>query len=96
MIHKLVQYIVKKDTQDKVEEIVKEVVAEVKANEPNTLLYEVFQLSGTDSFIHIMTFKDTAAEEYHKKSKHITDFVKKLYPLCLATPIFTKLEKIEK
>ena len=41
-----------------------------------------------------MAFADEAAEEAHKKTDHVKQFVADLYPRCEAQPVFTDLKMI--
>lgn len=60
-----------------------------------TLSYRSFQFSEPENrFLHLMTFKDTAAEALHKRAPHTQAFVDRLYPLCLEPPVFTDLQEI--
>jgi len=64
------------------------------ADEPGTLRYESFREADGVSYVHLMAFADEAAEEAHKKTDHVKQFVADLYPRCEAQPVFTDLKMI--
>ena len=64
---------------------VAEFVAYVRANEPGTLRYEVWQEPGRPTrFAHLFVFKDAAADKAHSESAEVKKFASVLYPECLA------------
>ena len=93
--HMIVRYKVKPDKLDEAKEAVVEFVDAVKANEPATLVYQVFQ-DNTDSLIlfHFMIFEDEYAQTVHRKSSYVKKFVDLIYPLCAEEPVFTGLHMI--
>ena len=91
-IHMMALYRVKKDKLPEVKEAVSQFVAAVKENEPGTLFYEAYHGQGDLSFFHVMTFEDSTAEEGHRQTPHMEDFVRKLYPNCEEEPGFVELE----
>ncbi len=87
MKHVVVPYTVKLESLENVKAIIGKFISAIKENEPKTLYYKSFQQSDSPKkFVHIMTFSDTQAEDYHKRSKHCREFTDALYPLCTVMP----------
>ena len=82
MIHKKVRFQVKPEKMEFVKKSIQEFIREVKAKEPGTLIYESFQIKNDLTFLHIMTFKDEAAEKFHKTTPHAKKFIESLNPNC--------------
>jgi len=62
-----------------------EFVAYVRANEPDTLRYEVWQEQKDPTrFVHIFVFRDAEADRIHSQSAEVKRFASILYPQCLA------------
>jgi quinol monooxygenase YgiN len=62
-----------------------EFVAYVRANEPGTLRYEVWQEQKEPTrFVHIFTFRDAESDKIHSESAEVKRFAGVLYPECLA------------
>jgi len=60
-------------------------VAYVRAKEPGTLRYEVWQEQKDPTrFVHIFTFRDAEADRIHSESAEVKKFAGVLYPECLA------------
>ena len=93
-IHIMAIYKVKSDKADVVRLAVSEFIDAVRENEPGTLFYESYQGKDDLSFFHIMTFENALAEELHRQTPHMADFVKKLYPCCVEEPGFVELEMV--
>ncbi len=94
MIYKTARYRVKKEELEFVKKAISEFVDEVKKNEPDTLSYDAYMEDDDLSFLHFMSFKDREAEEYHRATPHVKEFVKKLYPTCDIEPYFTEIKLI--
>ena len=95
MEHIFIIFKVKKDKIEEAKKLIKEFVPQIKEHEPGTTNYKCFQeKSDETSFIHIITFKDEAAEEYHRRTEYAKNFVDKLYPICEAEPEFSELNLI--
>ena len=57
----------------------------MRAKEPGTLRYDVWQEDGHPTrFVHIFTFRDAAADRAHSESAEVKKFAAILYPECLA------------
>jgi len=93
-IHMMALYQVKPDKVDEVRLAVTRFIDAVKENEPGTLFYESYQGKGDLSFFHVMTFENNVAEELHRKTPHMGDFIQKLYPSCVEEPGFVELELV--
>ena|SRR3989344_7931785 len=94
MINIIAQYKVRNDKLEVVKSAINEFVNSIKKNEPDTLVYESFQMPDKISFIHFMSFRDKDAEEKHRNTAHVKKFVELLYPNCDKEPEFTKLDLI--
>ena len=91
----MVRYKVKKDKLDEAKDAIIEFVDSVKANEPGTLIYQVFQDNADpDILMHFMIFDDEYAQTLHRKSSYVKKFVDLIYPLCAEEPVFTSLNMI--
>jgi len=64
------------------------------ADEPGTLRYESFREADGVSYLHFMSFADAAAEEAHRQSDHLKQFIADLYPRCEVQPVFTDLTMV--
>jgi quinol monooxygenase YgiN len=93
MITKIAEFTVKPEGLQEAQAAIREFVAAVNTNEPDTLRYEAWQRSD-NAFIHFMQFKDEAAEQLHTKTEHVQKFVAVLYPLCEQQPVFTDLKTV--
>jgi len=84
-IRQLARYQVRPETLDRCLTAIHEFVAYVRAQEPGTLRYEVWQQrEDPTSFVHIFTFRDAEADRIHAESKEVKKFASILYPSCLA------------
>src|SRR5713226_798310 len=73
---------------------IREFVASIEKNEPDTILYRSYQGANDPAhFVHYMLFKDDAAHVKHRDSDYCAHFVKTLYPNCErnAVPTYLKL-----
>ncbi len=64
------------------------------ADEPGTLRYESFREADGVSYVHLMAFADADAEEAHKTTDYLKQFVADLYPRCEAQPVFTDVKMV--
>jgi len=88
MKHVMISFSVKPEELDKVKAIIGEFISAIHKYETDTLMYKSFQNSTNPTrFIHIMTFKDDEAMDYHRQTKHCREFVDRLYPLCAELPV---------
>ena len=87
MKHVVVPYTVKLESLEIVKHMVRKFISAIKENEPETLVYKSLQqMEEPTKFIHIMTFSNSAAEEYHRQTEHCKEFVTALYPCCETKP----------
>ena len=84
-IRQLARYEVRPAALEKCLAAIREFVAYVKANEPGTLRYEVWQESDHPTrFVHRFVFRDLEADRIHGESAEVKKFASVLYPECLA------------
>jgi len=84
-IRQLAYYQVRQQGLDKSLAAIRKFVDYVRANEPGTLRYEVWQeKKDSTRFVHIFVFKDAEADRTHSESKAVEEFSGALYPQCLA------------
>jgi quinol monooxygenase YgiN len=92
-IHQLARYQVRPESLERCLKAIQEFVAYVRANEPGTLRYEVWQEKGEPTrFVHIFTFRDAKADQIHSESEQVKKFAGILYPECLAPVEFIDYE----
>jgi quinol monooxygenase YgiN len=95
MEHLLVTFKVKKDKVEEAQNAIRKFVDEISGKEPGTVLYNCFQeKSDSTSFIHTMTFESEKAEEHHRHTSYVKEFVDRLYPLCEIEPVFSELNLV--
>lgn len=92
MITKIVEFRIKKDKLQICLKAIKEFTKEVHKNEPNTLVYDSYQKDDKVSFIHLMSFKDARAEEFHRQTPWVKKFANTLYPNCELKPKFSNIK----
>ena len=68
MIFKIARYTVKAEEADMVVAAINRFMHAVAENEPETR-YESYRISGTMTFVHLMHFRDYAAEERHRNAR---------------------------
>jgi len=84
-IRQLARYQVRPESLEKCLAAIHEFVAYVRANEPGTLRYDVWQeIADPTRFVHIFTFRDADADRIHSESAAVKKFSGILYPECLA------------
>lgn len=95
MIHQFGYFKVYKQNIDEAKAYITKFINKVTINEVNTRVYTSFQsLDDETKFTHYMIFKDKTAEEYHRNTHWVKEFVKELYPICEEQPRFEKVELI--
>lgn len=73
------------------QQAIREFVAYVKANEPETRLYVSMQdAEEATRFLHMFIFEDEAAQERHANSEAVKRFTSVLYPETVAPVTFTR------
>ncbi len=94
-IRQLARYQVRPEALEKCLAAIHEFVAYVRANEPGTLRYDVWQEQRDPTrFVHIFTFRDAAADKAHSESAEVKKFAGILYPECLAPVEFIDYEQV--
>jgi quinol monooxygenase YgiN len=89
-IRQLARYQVRPQSLERCLAAVREFVAYVRAKEPGTLRYEVWQEQADPTrFVHIFVFRDAEADRIHSESAEVKKFADILYPECLAPVEFT-------
>ena len=84
-IRQLARYEVRPESLARCVAAIHEFVAYVRASEPGTLRYEVWQEPDHPTrFVHIFVFRDAAADRAHSESAAVKKFASILYPECLA------------
>ncbi len=94
-ICKMARFRVKPEAVRQCAAAIREFVAHIKANEPGTRLYISLQdRRDKTRFLHVMVFKDTAAERRHRASAAVKKFTGVVYPQALELPEFVDLRLI--
>jgi quinol monooxygenase YgiN len=94
-IHQLAFYEIHAEAIDKVKAAIDRFVAYIRANEPGTLRYDVWQeQEHLTKFVHIFIFRDLAAHEMHSSSAQVKEFADTLYPECLAPVVFVDYQRV--
>ena len=94
-IRQLARYQVGYDGLARCLSAIREYVDWVHANEPGTLLYEVWQeRDNPTSFVHVCVFRDTVADRAHSQSPALHKFTRILGPECLAPVEFIDYERV--
>jgi quinol monooxygenase YgiN len=84
-IRQLARYQVRPEALERCLAVIREFVAYVRAKEPGTLRYEVWQeREDPTRFVHIFIFRDADADRRHSESPEVKKFASVLYPECLA------------
>ena len=84
-VRQLARYQVRPEALERCLAAIREFVAYVRANEPGTLRYEVWQeREDPTRFVHIFVFRDAEADRIHSESPDVKKFAAVLYPECLA------------
>jgi quinol monooxygenase YgiN len=84
-IRQLARYEVRPAALERCLAAIEEFVAYVRAHEPGTLRYDVWQeVDHPTRFVHSFVFRDAAADRAHSESAEVKRFASILYPECLA------------
>jgi quinol monooxygenase YgiN len=94
MIYRKAEFKVRPDKVEEAEGIIASFIAQVHTNEPDTKIYDAFLQEDGSTFMHLMAFSGVDAEEHHRNTSYVQEFVAKLYPLCEDQPVFTRLSPI--
>ncbi len=94
-IRQLARYQVRPEALERCLAALHEFVAYVRANEPGTLRYEVWQEQADPTrFVHIFVFRDAEADQIHSESQEVKKFAAILYPECLASVEFIDYQQV--
>ncbi len=95
-IRELARYQVRPEALDSCLAAIHEFVAYVRANEPGTLRYDVWQeREDPTRFVHIFTFRDADAHRVHSASAEVKRFAGILYPECLKPVEFVTYQEVD-
>jgi quinol monooxygenase YgiN len=95
-IRQLARYQVRPESVGRVLAAIREFVAYIRAHEPGTLRYDVWQEPGDPTrFVHIFTFRDAEAHHFHSSSPEVEKFSSILYPECLAPVEFIDYQFVD-
>jgi quinol monooxygenase YgiN len=94
-IRQLARYQVRPEAVERCLAAIHEFVAYVRAAEPGTLQYEVWQEEKDPTrFVHIFVFRDAEADRLHSESAEVKKFAATLYPACLAPVEFVDYRNV--
>jgi quinol monooxygenase YgiN len=94
-IRQLARYQVRPEALERCLAAIREFVAYVRAHEPGTLRYEVWQeREDPTRFVHIFVFRDAEADRTHSESPEVKQFAAVLYPECLAPVEFVDYHRV--
>jgi quinol monooxygenase YgiN len=94
-IRQLARYQVRPEALERCIAAIREFVAYVRANEPGTLRYDVWQERGDPTrFVHRFVFRDAEAHLVHSSSREVEQFASVLYPACLAPVEFVDYRQV--
>ena len=83
----MIPFQVKEGNLEEAKKSIRELIANVRENEPETLLYKSLQLKNDPtSFIHFIIFADDDAHLRHRSAIYVMEFVKKIYEFCPNEP----------
>ena len=94
-IRQLAHYEIRPEALEKIKTAILEFVDYVRANEPGTVRYDVWQdQEHPTRFVHIFIFRDQEAHNRHSASAQVKKFADVLYPECLAPVDFIDYQQI--
>ena len=94
-VRQLARYQVLPEALPRVPAAIEEFGAYVRANEPGTLRYEVWQEKDEPTrFVHLFIFRDREADRIHSEFAEVKKFAGILYPQCPAPVEFTDYAEI--
>lgn len=95
-IWQLARYQVRPEALGRCLTAIHEFVAYIRANEPGTLRYDVWQEEKDPTrFVHVFVFRDEEAHRIHGASQEVKKFAGVLYPECLAPVEFTDYKRVD-
>lgn len=94
-IRQLARYQVRPEALDRCLRAIQEFVEYVRAKEPGTMRYEVWQERDDPTrFVHLFVFRDAEADRRHSESAEVKKFASVLYPECLAPVEFIDYRQV--
>ncbi len=94
-ICKMARFRVKPEAVKQCTVAIREFIAHIKKNERGTRLYTSLQdMRDKTRFLHVMVFKDKAAEKRHRTSAAVKKFTGVIYPEAIDLPEFVDLRLI--
>ena len=94
-VRQLARYQVRPEALERCLAAIREFVAYVRANEPGTLRYEVWQERDHPTrFVHLFIFRDAEADRLHSESPEVKKFAAVLYPQCLEPVEFIDYQQV--
>ena len=86
-------FVVRDDALEACQQVIREFVDYVRANEPETLLYTSLQeKENPNHFLHYFIFRDENARQLNSNSEAVNRFTNALYPNLIAPVEFTDYE----
>ncbi len=83
-LYKTARFKVHPERIDHVETLIRDFIDHVQREEPGTLLYQSLrEVENGACFLHVMVFRDAAAEEAHRISPNTVRFAERLRPETL-------------
>lgn len=83
----MIPFQVHEENLEEAKKTIRELIANVREHEPDTLLYKSLQLKNDPtSFIHFIIFANDEAHMHHRSAPYVIEFVKKLYEFCPNEP----------
>jgi quinol monooxygenase YgiN len=90
-IYMTAKFEVRQEALDICRRVIQEFVENVRANEPDTLLYtSLHEKENSTRFLHYFIFRDENARELHSSSEAVNRFTSILYPNLVAPVEFTE------
>lgn len=90
-IYQTAYFVVRDDALEVCQQVIREFVDYVRANEPDTLLYTSLQeKDNPNHFLHYFIFRDENARDLHANSDAVNRFTSVLYPNLVAPVEFTE------
>ncbi|MCK6548343.1 SRPBCC domain-containing protein [Myxococcota bacterium] len=86
MKYRLSRYRVRGDAIQNATDAIHTFTEAISQLEPGTLRYDAFIEKDGRSFLHVMAFETSEAEDHHRKSTEVSQFLATLEPLCEETP----------
>lgn len=95
MINKHISFKVKQEHLNEAEALIADFLTAIHVEDDGSTDYRSFQsIEDPQSFVHVLSFKDSAAEIKHRESMHYKYFVEHLYPLCKVQPTAVDMREL--